>query len=95
MKLHGAAAMAALFFVGSLLHLHVRRAIRAGRNTVTGWSMVATLSFLTLTGYGLYYVAGETDRPLWSLLHWVAGCAVAVLFVLHVWVGRRSMGADK
>lgn len=91
MKLHGAAAMASLFFVGSLLHLHVRRALRAGRNALTGWAMIATLSFLTLTGYGLYYVAGESDRLVWSLLHWSVGFVVAVLFVLHVIVGRRSV----
>lgn len=91
MKLHGAAAMASLFFAGSLLHMHVRRALRAGRNTVTGWAMIATLSILALTGYGLYYVAGESDRPLWSLLHWSVGFAVAVLFVAHVLVGRRSV----
>jgi hypothetical protein len=53
--------------------------------------MIATLSFLTLTGYGLYYVAGESDRPVWSLLHWSVGFAVAVLFVVHVLVGRRSV----
>jgi hypothetical protein len=91
MKLHGAAAMASLFFVGSLLHMHVRRALRAGRNVVTGWAMIATLSALALTGYGLYYVAGESDRPLWSLLHWSVGFVVALLFVVHVLVGRRSV----
>jgi len=93
MKFHGAAAMLALFLVGGALHLHIRRAIRAGRNLVTGWALVATLSFLTLTGYGLYYVAGESDRPVWSLLHWTVGCAAALLFVVHVLVGRRSVRA--
>lgn len=91
MKLHGAAAMASLFFVGSLLHLHIRRAVKAGRNLVAGWLLVATLLFLLLTGYGLYYVAGEADRPMWSLLHWAAGLAVALLFVLHIVVGRKSV----
>jgi len=95
MKLHGAAAMASLFFVGSLLHLHIRRALRAGRNTLTGWAMVATLALLTVTGYGLYYVAGEADRPLWSLLHWAAGLLVAALLVLHIQVGRRSMQGSR
>jgi hypothetical protein len=90
-KLHGAAAMAALFFAGSLLHLHMRRALKAGRNLVTGWAMVGTLAFLVLTGYGLYYVAGDADRPLWSALHWVVGLVVAILFVLHIVVGRRSV----
>jgi hypothetical protein len=35
--------------------------------------MTATLSMLTLTGYGLYYMAGESDRPVWSLLQWSVG----------------------
>jgi len=91
MKLHGAAAMAALFFIGSMLHLHIRRALKAGRNVATGWAMVGGLAFLIVTGYGLYYVAGEGDRPAWSLLHWAVGLAAAVLSVLHVVVGRRSV----
>lgn len=91
MKLHGAAAMVSLFFVGSLLHLHIRRAVKAGRNLIAGWALVATLLFLLVTGYGLYYVAGEADRPLWSVLHWAAGLAVALLFVLHIVVGRKSV----
>ncbi|MGZ5201007.1 MAG: DUF4405 domain-containing protein [Telluria sp.] len=90
MKLHGAAAMAALFFVGSLLHMHIRRALKAKRNLVTGWAMVGTLSFLVSTGYGLYYLAGDAGRPLWSVLHWAVGLAVAALFVLHIVVGRRG-----
>lgn len=93
MKVHGAAAMIVLFFVGSLLNLHIRRALKAGRNLVTGWAMIGTLLFLTVTGYGLYYLAGETDRPVWSLLHWAVGLGVALLFVLHVVVGRKSVGA--
>lgn len=93
MKLHGAAAMVALFFVGSLLNLHIRRALKAGRNLLTGWAMIATLLFLVVTGYGLYYLAGEADRPLWSLLHWAVGLGAALLFVLHVVIGRRSVGA--
>jgi cytochrome b561 len=91
MKLHGAAAMVTLFFVGSLVHVHVRRALKHGRNLATGWSMIGSLLFLVLTGYGLYYVAGESDRPVWSALHWVVGIAVAVLFVLHIVIGRRSV----
>ena len=91
MKLHGAAAMAALFFIGSILHLHIRRALKAGRNAATGWAMIGVLAFLVLTGYGLYYLAGEADRPVWSVLHWAVGLAAAVLSVLHVVVGRRSV----
>lgn len=91
MKLHGAAAMALLFLAGVLLNVHIRRALKAGRNLATGWAMIGTLLFLVLTGYGLYYVAGEADRPVWSVLHWTVGLGAAVLFVLHIVVGRRSV----
>lgn len=91
MKLHGAAAMVTLFFAGSLLHLHVRRALKARRNLAMGWATVAMLLFLVLTGYALYYVAGEGDRPAWSLLHWAAGLLAAFLFVLHIVTGRKSV----
>lgn len=92
MKLHGAAAMALLFFAGSVLHLHVRRALKARRNLVMGWAVVAVLLFLVLTGYALYYVAGDADRPAWSLLHWAAGLLAAFLFVVHIITGRKSVG---
>ena len=91
MKLHGAAAMAALFLSGALVHLHIRRALKSGRNVVTGWAMIAALLFLTVTGYGLYYLAGESDRLVWSALHWGVGLAATVLSVVHVVKGRRSV----
>lgn len=90
MKLHGAGAMAALFFVGSLLNIHLRRAVKSGRNLVSGWSMIVFLAALTISGYGLYYVASEESRPLWSIAHWVIGLAFPALVVLHVVLGRKS-----
>ncbi len=90
MKLHGAAAMAALWLAGSLFHLHIRRGLAAGRNLPAGWSMIVLLLLLTLTGYALYYVAGEESRPLWSVVHWVAGLLLPALVWLHVATGRRT-----
>lgn len=91
MKLHGAAAMVMLFFLGSLMNAHIRRAIKAARNLRTGWSMIAAMLALTASGFGLYYLAGESDRPVWSSLHWLVGLATALLFVLHVLLGRRAV----
>jgi predicted Na+-dependent transporter len=90
MKLHGAAAMAALFFVGSLMNAHIRRAIKNRRNLLTGWSLIAVLMLLVGSGFGLYYLAGESDRALWSTLHWVPGLALLLVFLLHLVCGRRS-----
>lgn len=95
MKLHGAAAMLMLFFVGSLMNAHIRRALKSGRNLATGWGMMVTLAALTGSGYGLYYLAGEADRPLWSATHWIIGLATAVLMVLHIVIGRRGHSVPK
>jgi hypothetical protein len=90
MKLHGAAVMVALFFLGSLTNSHIRRALKTGRNRVSGLAMIVTLLVLTVSGYGLYYIAGESDRALWSTLHWVVGLGLGVLILLHVVLGKRS-----
>lgn len=90
MKLHGAGAMAALFFIGSLLNLHFRRAIKSGRNLLSGWAMIVFLAALAISGYGLYYLASEESRPLWSIAHWVTGLVLPVLTVLHIVLGRKS-----
>lgn len=90
MKLHGAAAMLALWLIGTLLHLHIRRGLVTGRNLAAGWSMIVLLALLTLTGYALYYIAGEESRPLWSVAHWAAGLLLLPLVWLHVATGRKT-----
>jgi hypothetical protein len=90
MSLHGGAAMATLFFLGSLMNSHIRRALKSGRNRYLGYAMVAVFIVLIATGYGLYYVAGESDRPLWSYVHWIVGLTFAPLFLGHLFIGRRS-----
>jgi uncharacterized membrane protein len=82
--------MVALFFIGSLLNSHIRRAHRAERNRYSGWSMVALLVLLTISGYALYYIASEFSRPAWSLTHWILGLLFPALLVLHIALGRRS-----
>lgn len=90
MKLHGAGVMVTLFFLGSLMNSHIRRALKAGRNLWSGWAMIVSLSALIVSGYALYYVAGETDRPAWSVFHWGLGLAFLLLFVLHIVLGRMT-----
>lgn len=90
MKAHGAAAMLMLFFLGSLMNAHIRRALKAGRNMVTGLAMIAAMLALIVSGFGLYYLTDEGSRPGWSVLHWVVGLGGAVLFIAHVMLGRRA-----
>ena len=90
MKLHGAAAMAGWFFFGSLLNGHIRGALRIKRNLASGWMMIALISLLTLSGYGLYYLAAESSRPFWSVIHWTIGCTLALGLAMHITLGRRK-----
>jgi hypothetical protein len=88
MKLHGAAAMATLFFIGSVMNSHIRRAQRTGRNLAAGWTLIAALAALAVTGYGLWYIAGEDSRGIWSVAHWLIGLAFPVLLIWHIAHGR-------
>ena len=79
MKIHGAAAMAILVIVGTLLTGHVRFAWRARRNRGNGSLFLGVFGILTITGYGLYYAGGESLRCLDELdsLRRRIGAAVA------------------
>jgi len=94
MKLHGAAAMAMLFFAGSVMNSHIRRALRAGRNLTQGWSLLVALALLALSGYGLWYLAGEQSRVVWSVTHWVVGLIFPGLLIWHIAHGRRLRAAS-
>lgn len=83
LRLHGAAAMAALLLVGSLLPDHVRLGWLRRRNLASAIPLAALVAFLVVTGYGLYYAADEDLRGGLSLAHWLAGFASGVAFLVH------------
>jgi hypothetical protein len=56
---------------------------------VTGSLMAACNAVLILTAFGLYYFGWETLRLWASRLHIGVGIGLALLFLLHVLVGRR------
>ncbi len=91
MKLHGAGAMFALFFIGSLVNNHIRRALKARRNLLSGWSMIAVLAALTLSGYALYYLASEQSRPIWSAAHWIIGLVFPLTLIVHIALAERRI----
>ncbi len=88
LRLHGAAAMIALVVLGSLLPNHVRTAWRAHKNRFTGGGMIALCLALTITGYGLYYIGGETLRRVASLSHLWLGLAFPLVIIWHIRRGR-------
>ena len=88
-RVHGAAAMTGLFFVGVLGSVHVPRGWRVARQRVTGVTLLAGLGVLALSGYALYYFAPETLRPSIGNGHTVTGIAVAALLVWHSRIAQR------
>jgi hypothetical protein len=90
LMIHGGAAMATLMLLGALVPLHVRLAWRSGRNRITGTAMAGVNAVLIVTAFGLYYFGSETLRPWASYLHMGVGFGLPMLFLAHVWLGRRS-----
>jgi len=90
LKLHGAAAFVTLFALGAMSASHARRGWALERNRSSGSVLIAAFALLTATGYALYYLVDDATRPPVSLLHWIAGVALAPLVLAHIVAGRRS-----
>ena len=91
LKIHGAAAMASMFAVGTLWPGHIRRAWQAGQNRRSGATLLAWLAMLTVSGYGLYYFGDERVREWTAKTHDVLGLSAVAVLAAHVWIGHRSM----
>ncbi|WP_175817937.1 hypothetical protein [Burkholderia diffusa] len=90
MKIHGAAAMCAIFAIGTMVHRHVLPGWRMRRNRVAGIATCVMLGMLAVTGYGLYYFDGETLRRIAEWFHWSAGFALPGVLAWHIVRGRRQ-----
>lgn len=80
---HGAAAMAFLVALGSLLPRHIPEGWRARRNVVSGVAMIATAAWLAASGWALYYLGSETLHESLGLAHWLGGVAAGPLALMH------------
>jgi hypothetical protein len=95
---HGAFAFIAIFTFGLLWGIHVAPGWKTERRRPSGAAAVAAVVWLMLTGYLMYYLAGEQPRFVAATLHWTVGLATPLLFVYHglrarvVPRGRQSLG---
>ena len=99
-RLHGAAAFAALFMAGVLAGGHVpngwrltsprmRRPDLAGQRR-TGLAMTVLGAAAVFSAYLLYYFAPEPVRPALGWTHAAVGLAMALLVPLHGGPARRG-----
>lgn len=87
MKIHGAAAMAALFLLGLLMD-HISKGWRSRKNRISGLILLGFILFLVATGYGLYYAGDEELRIIISRYHTWIGLSIGLLMPLHIVLGR-------
>jgi hypothetical protein len=90
MRLHGAAVMASLFFLGTVLPGHAMRGWRMHRQRRMGLALWTLLALLAGTGYVLYYFAPEAWRPAIGWAHAALGVAVGLALPWHRRGSRRS-----
>jgi hypothetical protein len=84
MKWHGAAAMALLVAIGSVLPAHVPTGWVAMRSRTSGTTMLAGCGLLAVTGYVLYYAGNETVREAASYVHLALGLVLPLVLGTHL-----------
>lgn len=89
MRIHGAAMIAALIALGSLLVVHVWRGWLYRAHRVHGAILLSLVALLTVSGYLLYYASDEWGRPQISIVHWIIGLVMPAAFTWHYIAGRR------
>lgn len=83
MRVHGAAAMLALFVLGAMSSTHVVRGWRLQRRRPSGIAVLSLVGVLVLSAYGLYYLVPDDWRDGWGLLHAALGLSAGLAVLWH------------
>jgi hypothetical protein len=90
-RIHGAFAMLGLVAFGTVAAGHAPFHWNAGARRPSGIALAAILILLVVTGYALYYAAGDFARAASAWGHIAAGVAATAVFALH-WLRRAPAG---
>lgn len=83
LRLHGLALIPALLGFGGLFVVHIPKGWKDPRQRWIGLGLTTLSGLLILSGYLLYYTGDDTVRGWTSLIHWVVGLGVPVIFIWH------------
>lgn len=86
---HALGAFLLLVVIGALIPLHIRSGLRRRTSIVTGITLLALLAILAISALAIYYVSAETLSAWSSVVHLIAGLAMAVPLTVHAVKGRR------
>jgi hypothetical protein len=93
MKIHGAAAMLFLMSFGALILQHVPAGWEQGNKRLSGVSVISACGLLGMTGWGLYYVAGDSLRNNIGLFHGFLGLSLPLILGVHIWTRTQATRA--
>jgi hypothetical protein len=84
MRIHGAATLFGLAMLGSIWTTHVVPAWHRGSHRLSGGTLFGLWLLLALSGYGLYYLADESQRGFTSALHIALGLVLPLGLAIHI-----------
>jgi hypothetical protein len=83
LRLHGFVLIPLLLGAGGLLVAHIPKGWAYHHQRVAGTALGVLLLTLIITGYMLYYVSTESLRNWSSIIHWILGLFVPLVFIRH------------
>lgn len=86
---HGIAAMLATLALGSVIAFHIKAGYKSKRKWLSGFSQLAFLTVLLVSGALLYY-GPEEIRDGVIQTHWIVGLLFFAIFLLHAFNKLRS-----
>ena len=89
LRLHGFVLIPALFAFGGMMVVHIPKGWKENRQRFAGIALIAVTSALILSGYLLYYLGVEWLRDWTSVVHWMIGLLLPVVFIWH-YTGRSK-----
>ena len=89
LKLHGAAAFMMMVSLGAVITSHVPAGWRTGRHRVFGSVLLASVIFMVLSAWLLYYLSNDTNRELIGNIHAAVGVILPFTVFWHVLQGIR------
>ena len=83
LKVHGGLAFLAIWFGGMMWGTHMLKAWSQKRRRWTGTILLLVFGVLIVSGYLLYYAGDEDLRAKVSLIHWIVGLSIPVMYIIH------------
>lgn len=88
--LHAFSSILTLVLVGALASIHMRQGWVKRQRRLTGVIMITSLTLLSLTGLGIYYLGSEKLAFVSGVSHLVVGVLLFFVATLHILTKRMN-----